>query len=154
MSEPMQPVWIAFPRIPWGSIGWRMGAGEDYWHAWAPWFRSLPEAERDAYKSEWPEPDGWKDFYSFIETGKLPGWFLERQQKIADAAIPPTPDEDVIEDYHRVLWLIRQHLKRVGADQPLPEESIAEVYQGPDGTLWRLSSHATRGGMRLVRQAR
>lgn len=85
----MQPVWIAFSRIPLGSIGWRMGAGEDYWHAWIPWIRSLPEAERDAYKFRWPEPDGWRDFYSFIETGKLPGWFLERQQKIAGAVTPP-----------------------------------------------------------------
>lgn len=127
---------------------------EDYWQVWASWSRALPEAERDGYKSKWVEPDDWKDFHSCIETGRLPGWFEERQQKIADAAIPSTPDEDVIEDCHRVLWLIRQHFKRVGADRPLPEESVAELYQGPDEMRWRLSSHATRGAMRLVRQAR
>ena len=114
----MQPLWIAFPRIRWGSIGWRMGAGEDYWHAWTAWFRSLHQAERDAYKAQWREPDGWNDFYSFIETGELPRWYLERQQKIADAAIPPASEEDVIEGYDRVLWLIRHYLTRVGADRP------------------------------------
>jgi len=150
----MQPLWIAFPRIRWGSIGWRMGAGEDYWHAWTAWFRSLHQAERDAYKAQWREPDGWNDFYSFIETGELPRWYLERQQKIADAAIPPASEEDVIEGYDRVLWLIRHYLTRVGADRPLPEESIAEIYRGPDGEQWRLSSHATRGGMRLFRLKR
>jgi len=151
MSEPMQSVWIAFSRIPWGSFGWRMRACEDNWHAWVPWFRSLPEAEREAYKSEWSEPDGWKDCDFFIETGELLGWFLERQQTITDAAILPTLDENVINNYHRALWLIRQHFKRVGADRPLAEESIAELYRAPDGVHWRFSSHATLGGMRLVR---
>lgn len=41
MSELLSPVWITFPKIPWGSIGWRMGPGEDYWHSWAKCSRPL-----------------------------------------------------------------------------------------------------------------
>jgi hypothetical protein len=153
MNEPLQPVWIVFPNIPWGSIGWRMGGGEAYWHKWTTWFRSLPEPARQVYKSKWLEPDRWIGFYSFIETGKLPEWFQDMRRKVTEAAIPPTPDEHIIEDYYRVLWLIRQHLKRICVEHPLPGESIAELYLGPDGVQWRLSSDAIRGGMRLVRQA-
>lgn len=147
----MKPVWIAFPRIPWGSVGWRMGHGEDYWHAWAPWFNALAPDARDAYKSRWPEPEGWMGFYEFIETGKLPGWINEQQKKVAEAAIPPQPGETSIGGYHRVLWLIRQHFKRIRSDRTTEDESIAEIYEAPDGQLWRLSSHATRGGMQLTK---
>lgn len=151
MSKHMQPVWIAFPTIPWGSIGWRMGPGEDYWHSWVPWFKSLVQAEREGYKAQWLEPEGWEDFYAFVETGKSPGWMRERQQKVAESAIPPAPGEAEIHGYHRVLWLIRQHFKRVKVDQKGEDESIAEIYEAPDGSLWRLSGHATRGGLHFTR---
>ncbi|SFQ34428.1 hypothetical protein SAMN03159339_6871 [Variovorax sp. 770b2] len=67
MSEPLSPVWITFPKIPWGSIGWRMGPGEDYWHSWAKWFKAASLQDRERYKTQWPEPEGWK-------AGRLEGW--------------------------------------------------------------------------------
>ncbi len=147
----MQPVWIAHPKIPWGSLGWRMGPGEDYWHAWVPWFKGLKHTERETFKAQWPEPEGWTDFYAFIETGVLPGWFRDLQRKMAESAIPPQPGEEVIHGYHRVLWLLRHHFKRVSIDRTKEDESIAEIYEAPEGTLWRLSAHATRGGMHFTK---
>lgn len=58
MSETQKPVWVAFPKIPWGSIGWRMGPGEDYWHAWIAWFKAQSAEVRSSYKETWPEPEG------------------------------------------------------------------------------------------------
>jgi hypothetical protein len=147
MNESKVPVWIAFPKIPWGSIGWRMGPGEDYWHAWAAWFKAMTTSEREHYRNQWPEPEGWEDFYNFIATGELPGWFLEQRRKIAENAIPPQPGEDEIHGYHRVLWLLRSHFKRVSVERPTEDECIAEIHAAPDGTQWRLSAHVTKGGM-------
>jgi 5-methylcytosine-specific restriction endonuclease McrA len=65
----MQPVWVAFPTIPWRSIGWRMGYGEGYWIEWKLWYCALGSEARAAYKQQWPEPDAWQGFYSGIEAG-------------------------------------------------------------------------------------
>ena len=61
--------WIAFPSIPMGSIGWRMGHGEDYWHIFDAWFRQLAPADRERVKLKYPEPKivwngiPWTGFY-------------------------------------------------------------------------------------------
>lgn len=154
MSETQRPVWVTFPKIPWGSIGWRMGAGEDYWHAWVSWFKAQPVEARESYKEAWPEPEGWKSFYAFIETGAVPPWVSEQQCLVAEAAIPPTPEESVITGYHRMLWLIRHHFKRVRIDTLREDESLAEIHVAPDGSEWRLSASATRGGMHFTRVAK
>lgn len=151
MSTIREPVWIAFPKISWGSIGWRMGAGEDYWHSWVGWYKGLPEEMRALYKQSWVEPEGWGGFYEFMETGALPPWKLEQQRLVAEAAIPPQPEESAITSYYRVLWLIRQHMKRTDVDSRREDESVAEIYAAPDGSVWRLSSSRTRGGLNLVR---
>ncbi|WP_157956543.1 hypothetical protein [Dyella sp. C11] len=150
MSSERKPVWVAFPTIPWGSMGWRMGHGEDYWHAWVPWFKGLSVDVREQYKLTWPEPEGWQGFYEFIEAGKNPPWFLERQRRFAEAAIPPAANEAVISDYYRIIWLVRQHMKRSGSDQLKPEEAFAEFYQAPDGSRWRVSAQL-KGGMSMHR---
>lgn len=153
MSEQLRPVWDAFPKIPWGSIGWRMGAGEDYWHAWTAWFKEQSNETRASYKLTWPEPEGWSGFYAFVETGAVPPWVVAQQRLVAEAAIPPTPGESVIAGYHRVLWLIRHHFERIGVGRPREDESIAELYVAPDGSKWRLSASLTHGGMHLTRLA-
>lgn len=150
MSDEQKPVWVAFPRIPWGSIGWRMGPGEDYWHAWVPWFKEQSPEVRASYKRNWPEPQGWEGFYAFVETGAKPPWLLERQRLSAAAAVPPTADETEITEYHRIIWLIRQHMKRLGVDARREDEEVAELYAAPDGSQWRLSA-AKKGGMSLHR---
>ena len=153
MSGERKPVWIAFPTIPWGSIGWRMGHGEDYWLAWVTWFKELSAASREQYKQAWPEPEGWVGFYAMIETGAMPPWFVERQKRLAEAAIPPAADEEVVSDYYRILWLVRQHMKRGGSDQLKPDEAFAEFYDSPDGSRWRLSA-LLKGGMSMHRLLR
>ncbi len=79
---------------------------------------------------------------------------LEQQRLVAEAAIPPIPEEVVITGYHRVLWLIRHHFKRLRVDALREDESLAELYVAPDGSEWRLSASLTRGGMNFTRLAK
>lgn len=88
-----------------------------------------------------------------IETGAIPPWLDERRKRLADAAIPPAAEEVVISDYYRIIWLVRQHMKRGGSDQLKPEEAFAEFYDSPDGSRWRLSA-PLKGGMSMHRVAR
>jgi hypothetical protein len=127
-----------------------MGHGEDYWHAWVPWFKELSATRREQYKQSWPEPEGWVGFYGMIETGAMPPLFVERQKRLAEAAIPPAADEEFISDYYRILWLVRQHMKRAGSDPLKPDEAFAEFYDSPDGSRWRLSA-LLKGGMSMRR---
>lgn len=62
-SEKSPPPWVRFPDIPRFSIGWRMGAGEDYFVGFARWFQQLNAAKRDAYVLANPEPESWTGFY-------------------------------------------------------------------------------------------
>ncbi|WP_172249411.1 hypothetical protein [Novosphingobium sp. SG707] len=60
----MIPPWTAHPDIHAGSIGWRMGRGEDYLDQFNQWFsRKHVEAKR-RYATDNPEPVGWEGFYS------------------------------------------------------------------------------------------
>lgn len=60
----MQPPWIAFPHIQRGSIGWRMGPGEDYWSEFSDWYQGLSPTRRKLHAQEYPEPQGWSGFYA------------------------------------------------------------------------------------------
>ena len=60
----MQPPWKVFPHIPFGSIGWRMGPGEDYWMEFNDWYRRKSRVHRQRYAIENPEPEGWAGFYA------------------------------------------------------------------------------------------
>lgn len=59
----MLPPWLKFPKIPAGSIGWRMGDGEDYWLEWLDWFLGQDEGTRTTFTSRFAEPLGWEGFY-------------------------------------------------------------------------------------------
>jgi len=59
----MQPPWIAFPEIPQGSIGWRMGPGEEYLDQFRAWFSVLPRGEQVQFAERYPEPPAWVGFY-------------------------------------------------------------------------------------------
>lgn len=60
----MKPPWVEFPLIPRGSVGWRMGIGEQYWIKFDRWWKSLRPEKREDYARENPEPEGWDGFYS------------------------------------------------------------------------------------------
>jgi len=55
------PPWIVFPLYPRGTMGWRMGRGEDYGMAFGKFIRSLSEKEREIYMALYPEPQYFKD---------------------------------------------------------------------------------------------
>lgn len=46
-----------------------MGPGEDYWHAFHSWIRSLERPAAGTFISEYPEPEDWKGFYDSIGLG-------------------------------------------------------------------------------------
>jgi hypothetical protein len=77
----MEPPWIKFPDIKWGSIGWKMAPGETYWLAWGRWYDELTDQQKIDYKNQWVEPEGWGGFFCFIEHGVLPDWIIERTEK-------------------------------------------------------------------------
>lgn len=148
--DDQRPLWIAFPDISWGSIGWRMGFGEAYAHGWIPWFKALSDEERHAYIAQWPEPEAWTGFYAMLSTGATPPHIIEKNRKIAAAGGIPTSDEVVVTDYHRILWLLRHHLKRVEVLRVRPNEAWAELWKSPSGEAWRMSALEPHG-MKLAR---
>ncbi|HXC56022.1 MAG TPA: hypothetical protein VNU97_12065 [Rhizomicrobium sp.] len=62
----MRPPWIEFPKIPAGSIGWRMGDGEGYYNCFYKWFSALDTAAQAQYQAANPAPRGWSRFYQTI----------------------------------------------------------------------------------------
>lgn len=62
--EELPPPWLKHPEISAGSIGWRMGYGEDYMDQFDRWFATLGSGDRDEYRIHYPEPDGWYGFYA------------------------------------------------------------------------------------------
>lgn len=65
----MLPLWLKYPEILPGSIGWRMGDGEDYWFEWHDWFRAQDRDFRAAYVARYPEPTGWERLYECTTRG-------------------------------------------------------------------------------------
>lgn len=57
------PPWLAYPYIERYSIGWRMGAGEDYILRWAEWYDTLGEEGQTEYQKLFPEPLTWKGYF-------------------------------------------------------------------------------------------
>lgn len=133
----MNPVWIEFPHIPWGSAGWRMGWGEAYWNDWCRWFSTLSDTERFKYKKDWPEASGWEGFYAFVEYGTTPPWALDEREKTAAAAIPPSDAEAIIVERYRVKWLLTKYLKFIGSVHGETDEYYERMlYEEPNGTKW------------------
>lgn len=62
----MDPPWRKYPDIPAGSIGWRMGSGEEYYNEFYRWFSGLSGAEQAAYSLANKPPSGWHNLYDTI----------------------------------------------------------------------------------------
>lgn len=135
----MNPVWVEFPKIPWGSMGWRMGPGEDYWHKWIGWYKALAAEQRLIYRQHWPESGRWVGFYEFIEHGTPPPWIEQDRKKVEAAAIPPRLDETRIDDTYRIRWLVTSYMKRIGQSFAKPNGADwAVAYEEPNGAQWLL----------------
>lgn len=66
----MPPLWIAYPSISRGSIGWRMGSGEYYRYRFWDWFEKLSESDKQEYISLFPEPKTWEGIYNDDDTNE------------------------------------------------------------------------------------
>ena len=66
-ADEMMPLWLAYPDIRRGSIGWRMGDSEDYMCEWRAWYKGLSPAGKKSYREMYPEPGGWKGFYKNLD---------------------------------------------------------------------------------------
>lgn len=54
------PLWIKYPDLPDGSIGWRMGSGEFYAMTFSRWWARVPHEERLSYFQRYlPIPLEW-----------------------------------------------------------------------------------------------
>lgn len=62
----MTPPWDKYPELGRGRIGWRMGYGEEYMNSFWQWFSRLPDGEKSAYETRFPEAEGWSGFYERI----------------------------------------------------------------------------------------
>ena len=62
--------WLAFPETLAGSIGWRMGPGEDAYNAFYRWYSGLTDAHAGEFAKQNPEPSGWEGWYERIRTNK------------------------------------------------------------------------------------
>jgi len=147
----LHPPWIENPIAAWGSLSWRMGHGEEFFYDWRDRFRALPEALRTSYMAEWPEPEGWVEFYNCMLTGEPPSWHEHIQALRAEAERPMRRSEFEVTSYFRILWLIRTRLQFQGFIAPEGSERTASIYTTKKGSRWRLSAFE-RGGIKLVRQ--
>jgi len=141
----MLPVWAKYPDIIWGSIGWRMGAGEDYWCDWCEWYRALTEEERRVYKDKWIEPDPWQGFFEFIDNGTPPPWSGRRRDQIKAAAVPPVEGEYEILSPARIQGLIKYYFKSPPISVYAIDEEFDALYCDSSGFVW---------GVRLPTQGR
>lgn len=55
----MAPLWLKYPGIPQGSIGWRMGYGEDYAMEFYSWYHTLSKEKKEEFDKKFPEPVCW-----------------------------------------------------------------------------------------------
>ena len=63
LENPMPPLWMMYPHIGLGSLGWRMGNGEVYAEKHYIWYRSLSESEQKKYQEMFPPPKPWRGYY-------------------------------------------------------------------------------------------
>ena len=57
--ELMTPPWIKYPELSEFTIGWRMGAGEDYKSKFWDWYETLTPAQQKEYQALFPYPCFW-----------------------------------------------------------------------------------------------
>lgn len=55
----MSPQWIECPQLSEFSMGWRMGAGEEYRYQFWDWYESLTPAQQQEYQTLFPYPPFW-----------------------------------------------------------------------------------------------
>ena len=68
----MHPPWVKYPNLPRTSMGWRMGAGEEYREEFDGWWVEQLESLRAAMVASFPEPATWTDFWKSLPNSMPP----------------------------------------------------------------------------------
>lgn len=77
IEKPMPPIWMMYPDIQNGSIGWRMGAGEYYRYSFNDWFNSLTRNDREEYMEMFPAPKDFRSYYIEDDKKKFDDFYSE-----------------------------------------------------------------------------
>ena len=59
----MVPPWIKYPNLPSGSMGWRMGVGEQYSNNFIDWYKSNRGIIKKKVQDKYTAEGKWKLFY-------------------------------------------------------------------------------------------
>ena len=65
----MVPPWFKFPNLPRGSMGWRMGIGEEYKDKFSNWLMAQTGAIKLRIREKYSEPPEWEGFYNKMKNG-------------------------------------------------------------------------------------
>jgi hypothetical protein len=155
----MEPPWKVFD-YPQLSLGWRMGAGEDYRDEWYEWFRQLSREEQRSYIFRYPEPEDWFGFYDLYlasnqeertdvvkRADRMREEYLEQQYKLAvqhdkagntEQALDQL--EKVILEYYDKTWYTDAIVRYVALKRRLAEE-MAQRKTIRDS--WKILEHST-----------
>ncbi len=63
-GPPFEPPWVAFPDYKMGSMGFRMGSGEDYNVQFSEWYNAASEEDIESFKGKYPEVEKYAGFYA------------------------------------------------------------------------------------------
>ena len=82
----MKPPWEAIPELKFGSLGWRMGAGEAYLDEFLEWMYSQSEEELKQYFLANVPPQEWQSMLQYhqkkMKTGKKPWEYCDDSELI------------------------------------------------------------------------
>ena len=62
-SDTSLPPRLVLPDLPRGSMGWRMGDGEEALMRFSRYFEDLSPEAAQAFMDRHPAPDGWESFF-------------------------------------------------------------------------------------------
>ncbi len=63
-GPPFEPPWLAFPDYEMGSMGFRMGSGEDYNVQFSNWYNSASEEDIKKFKRKYPEVEKYTGYFA------------------------------------------------------------------------------------------
>ena len=69
-GPPFRPPWIEFPDYSQFSMGFRMGAGEDYYLQLHEWYCVSAVSEIEKFQSDYPPPEHYSEFYNNFDKAR------------------------------------------------------------------------------------
>lgn len=134
----LMPPWAAIPAIPLGSIGWRMGGGEDYWHGFFDWLHGLSVKEQAAFRAKYPEPETvteglpWTGIYDRAAASHAQKTQSRLEREKAQTEFDERRHEDFLRDRFPEFWA------RFGGMPDVSGKRILDFGCGRGGMVQRL----------------